>query len=183
MTTGSGGSSDDQQTASADFVAQRLLAFARTLTSDAMSTPTNDEVSAFLELIPQLVGQIDRNVLQGLIALQTSAAGQKRPGIVTGHVLIGEGWAPGVEPPDPRGFFTASFKAHGDPYIHVRPVATSAETTVSGRLMEGSMIMDHPGDWSHFTVAIAKMSGVHLRAVWTQNKGEATRLHHELNPT
>ena len=82
MTTGSGGSSDDQQAASADFVAQRLLVFARTLTSDAMSTPTSDEVSAFLELIPQLVGQIDRKVLQGLIALQTSASGQKRPGIV-----------------------------------------------------------------------------------------------------
>ena len=82
MTTGSGRSSDDQQAASADFIAQRLLAFARTLTSDALSTPTNDEVSAFLELIPQLVGQIDRKVLQGLAALQTSASGQKRPGIV-----------------------------------------------------------------------------------------------------
>ena len=79
MTTGSGGPSDDQQEASADFVAQRLLVFARTLTSDAMSTPTSDEVSAFLELIPQLVGQIDRKVLQGLIGLQTSASGQKRP--------------------------------------------------------------------------------------------------------
>jgi len=82
MTTGSGGSSDDQQAASADFVAESLLVFARRLTVDALSTSTSDEVSAFLELIPQLVGQIDRNILKGLVALQMSASGLNRPGIV-----------------------------------------------------------------------------------------------------
>ena len=104
---------------------------------------------------------------------------------VSGHGLIGEGWAPGVEPPDPRGFFYATFKEHGDPYFHVHIVGTNADETVCGHLMEGSKITGTammPGDASHFTVVIAKVSGVHLRGVWDQKEGQPTTFHHEFVP-
>jgi hypothetical protein len=102
---------------------------------------------------------------------------------VSGHGIIGQGWAPGIEPPDPRGFFYASFKEHGDPYFHIHIVGTNAETTVCGHLMEGSIIQGSPDRRSHFTVVIAKMAGVHLRGVWDQRPGQRTNFHHELTST
>jgi predicted DNA-binding protein with PD1-like motif len=98
---------------------------------------------------------------------------------VSGHGIIGEGWAPGVEPPDPRGFFHLSFKGHGEPYIHVHLVATNSEQTICGHLMEGSAIKGRPGDLSHFTVVIAKMSGVRLQA-FIAREDEKTTWHHTL---
>jgi predicted DNA-binding protein with PD1-like motif len=101
---------------------------------------------------------------------------------VSGHGLIGEGWAPGVEPPDPRGFFYASFKAHGDPYFHIHIVGTNAERTICGHLLEGSRTIGRPGGVSNFTVVIAKVSGVRLRAIWEKNGEEPTTFRHELTP-
>jgi hypothetical protein len=101
---------------------------------------------------------------------------------VSGHGLIGEGWAPGVEPPDPRGFFYASFKAHGDPYFHIHIVGTNAERTICGHLLEGSQTLGRPGGVSNFTVVIAKVSGVRLRAIWEKNGEEPTTFRHELTP-
>jgi predicted DNA-binding protein with PD1-like motif len=102
---------------------------------------------------------------------------------VSGHGLIGEGWAPGVRPPDPRGFFFASFREHGDPYFHVHIVGTNGEETICGHLMEGSKIIGSRQTTSHFTAVIAKVSGVHLRAVWDQRAGHPTSIHHEFVPS
>src|SRR4051794_18828479 len=102
---------------------------------------------------------------------------------VSGHGLIGEGWAPGVTPPDPRGFYVASFKEHGDPYFHVHITGTNAETTACGHLLEGSMILGGEGSPSHFTVVIAKVTGLKLRAVWEETEETGTAFWHELTAT
>jgi hypothetical protein len=45
--------------------------------------------------------------------------------------------------------------------------------------MEGSAIKGRPGDLSHFTVVIAKMSGVRLQA-FIAREDEKTTWHHTL---
>jgi len=98
---------------------------------------------------------------------------------VSGHGLIGEGWAPDAPPPDPRGFFFLSFQEHGDPYFHVHIVGSNANETICGHLMVGSKIIGSPDITSHFTVVIAKVSGVHLRGVWEQSTAGKISFHHE----
>ncbi|UQR61497.1 hypothetical protein LRP30_32400 [Bradyrhizobium sp. C-145] len=72
------------------------------------------------------------------------------------------------------GFGAGGFVGHGDPYFHVHITVSSSSQTVCGHLMEGSPIdeivyngrNDLP---SHFSVAIAKVSGVILRATVEEN--------------
>lgn len=107
---------------------------------------------------------------------------------VSGHGIIGMGWVPDNLPPpqgitgnpNDTGFGAAGFQGHETPYFHVHITVSNAFETVCGHLLEGSHTSTdkknivHAG-LSHFTVAIAKVSGVVLRA--TQDK---TGFYHEL---
>ncbi|MCK1641363.1 DNA-binding protein [Bradyrhizobium sp. 157] len=104
---------------------------------------------------------------------------------VSAHGIIGMGWVPdksitpeSVNKADPgllqeidTGFGVAGFEGHETPYFHVHITVSSASETVCGHLMEGSPISKNTWNGeakvpSHFTVAIAKVSGVILRATW-----------------
>lgn len=107
--------------------------------------------------------------------------------------LIGMGWVPDeslrIPPPEfsrhyaDTGFGSGGFEEHGDPYFKVNITAMGVSgTAVCGHLLQGS----YTGtvNWngtatvpSHFSVAIAKVSGVVLRAVY-----DKTGYYHELVP-
>src|SRR5436189_191475 len=59
---------------------------------------------------------------------------------------------------------------------------TNAEATACGHLLEGSMILGGDGSPSHFTVVIAKVTGLKLRAVWEETEEKGTAFWHELTP-
>ncbi|MGY2843528.1 hypothetical protein ACVIWU_006594 [Bradyrhizobium sp. USDA 4509] len=97
---------------------------------------------------------------------------------VSAHGLIGTGWVPDESvKPSPElvrggghtGFGPAGFAGHKSPYFLVHITVTSPSQTVCGHLLEGSPVSqyanygkdDMPSD---FTVAIAKVSGVVLKA-------------------
>ncbi|MGY4183088.1 putative DNA-binding protein with PD1-like motif [Bradyrhizobium sp. USDA 4518] len=101
---------------------------------------------------------------------------------VSAHGVIGMGWIPDKSVPPPpgisrssydTGFGGAGFEGHETPYFHVHITATSASQTICGHLLEGSHVgRDDKGELharSHFTVAIAKVSGVILRATWDKS--------------
>lgn len=107
---------------------------------------------------------------------------------VSAHGIIGMGWVPDrsvtpewVNKKDPEllreidtGFGAGGFEGHETPYLHVHITVSSASETVCGHLMEGSPISKNTWDGkadvpSHFTVAIAKVSGVILRATWDKS--------------
>ncbi|PJG50351.1 hypothetical protein CVM73_36845 [Bradyrhizobium forestalis] len=114
---------------------------------------------------------------------------------VSAHGIIGMGWAPDksvtppsvVAPPGVTGFGFGGFAGHEAPYCHVHITVSSASQTVCGHLMEGSLLHGIPKEVDpitrrgevpeHFTVAIAKVSGVVLRATW-----DKTGYYHELVP-
>lgn len=104
---------------------------------------------------------------------------------VSAHGIIGMGWAPDksvTAPPElmqrrgpselDTGFGSmAGFVGHQTPYLHCHITVSSASQTVCGHLMEGSLISKNTWNGeaklpSHFSVAIAKVSGVILRATW-----------------
>ncbi|MGY2933008.1 hypothetical protein ACVWZ6_002610 [Bradyrhizobium sp. GM6.1] len=83
--------------------------------------------------------------------------------------ILGMGWIPG-NLPRAGGF---DFQGHGDPYFKINITATNVSETVCGHLLQGSMVgnVNHAGRAdvpSHFTVAIAKVSGVVLRATYDE---------------
>ncbi|OCK53829.1 DUF296 domain-containing protein, partial [Bradyrhizobium sp. LMTR 3] len=106
---------------------------------------------------------------------------------LSAHGIIGMGWVPdkSVLPPafphpEDTGFGPAGFVGHETPYFHVHVTVTSASQTVCGHLLEGSYTgRDEKNivnaSRSHFTVAIAKVSGVILKATW-----DKTGYYHEL---
>lgn len=100
---------------------------------------------------------------------------------VSAHGIIGMGWVPDklVTPPPAlsrggghTGFGAGGFEGHQTPYCHVHITASTASQTVCGHLMEGSHTSSsakHEGEVhpvSHFSVAIAKVSGVILKATF-----------------
>ncbi|PJG50352.1 hypothetical protein CVM73_36850 [Bradyrhizobium forestalis] len=107
--------------------------------------------------------------------------------------IIGMGWLPdeSLRTPPPEflrhyadtGFSCGGFEGHEDPYFKVNITAMG----VSGAAVCGHLLMGSPTglvNWdgkadvpSHFTVAIAKVSGVILRATWDKNG-----YYHELIP-
>lgn len=92
----------------------------------------------------------------------------------TGHGIIGESYAPtlGNEP------FGVGRYVHGEPYLHIHLVVTSAKETVCGHLMEGCPVLTSRGHaHSHFTVAIASVEGMLLRMV---SEGKGKGLYHDL---
>ncbi|MDF0523245.1 DUF296 domain-containing protein [Bradyrhizobium yuanmingense] len=96
---------------------------------------------------------------------------------VSAHGLIGMGWVPGPSVQLPPAFMTeidtgfgaAGFVGHKTPYCHVHITVTNSSETVCGHLMEGSTVCRNSYDGkaevpTHFSVVIAKVSGVILRA-------------------
>ncbi|QQN65409.1 DUF296 domain-containing protein [Bradyrhizobium diazoefficiens] len=104
---------------------------------------------------------------------------------VSAHGIIGMGWVPdkSLTPPPglirssyDTGFGGAGFVGHETPYIHVHITASSSSQTICGHLLEGSHVTSQ-----YFTVAIAKVSGVVLRATW-DNRDYPAGYYHELVP-
>ncbi|MCK1758977.1 DNA-binding protein [Bradyrhizobium sp. 137] len=102
---------------------------------------------------------------------------------VSAHGIIGIGWVPVKSvTPSPAltrggghtGFGAGGWEGHESPYLHVHITVSSASQTVCGHLMEGSLLnlTNHNGKAdvpSHFTVAIAKVSEVILRATFDKS--------------
>ncbi|WP_197424405.1 PCC domain-containing protein [Bradyrhizobium yuanmingense] len=116
---------------------------------------------------------------------------------VTASGIIGTGWVPdkSVTPPAAialegmTGWGFGGFKGHETPYCHVHIVVTNNSETVCGHLLEGSYLHPKPAPDKvdkvsgrgnvpeHFTVAIAKVSGVTLRMV-----ADKAGVYHDLVP-
>lgn len=111
----------------------------------------------------------------------------------TAQGILGLGWIPDESVPRPEilsksksagqtGFGPFGFEGHGTPYFHIHMTVTNGSETVCGHLMEGSPIHGNfdfgAGSIpSHFTVVIARVSGVILNAVW-----DKTGFYHDLVP-
>lgn len=68
--------------------------------------------------------------------------------------------------------WTGSESGSGTPYIHAHCVASNKDYTVCGHLMPGTKVASgDPNKPSHFTVIIAKISGVELQAVYDNQTG------------
>lgn len=102
--------------------------------------------------------------LQGTIGTTVCnlAEGQTPDEVVDGMFPTIEGlW----ETPKDKWPMIGSYKGPGTPYIHAHCVATNKDYTVCGHLMPGTKVASgDPTKPSHFTVIIAKISGVELQA-------------------
>jgi len=132
-------------------------------------------------VVLSITGTLDRAVLQRFPEKESTDVPigvMEIPGPLeaTGHGIIGETYAPslGQEP------FGMSQLVHGEPYVHVHLVVTSARETVCGHIMEGCRVRSSRHPVSHFTVAIARVSGVLLRMVI---EGKGAGLYHDLIKT
>ncbi len=68
--------------------------------------------------------------------------------------------------------WTGSMGGAGTPYIHAHCVASNKDYTVCGHLMPGTKVASgDPKKPSHFTVIIAKTSGVELQATYDHEIG------------
>lgn len=68
--------------------------------------------------------------------------------------------------------WTGSMGGAGTPYIHAHCVASNKDYTVCGHLMPGTKVASgDPNKPSHFTVIIAKTSGVELQATYDHEIG------------
>lgn len=68
--------------------------------------------------------------------------------------------------------WTGSMGGPGTPYIHAHCVASNKDYTVCGHLMPGTKVASgDPKKPSHFTVIIAKVSGVELQATYDSEIG------------
>lgn len=88
---------------------------------------------------------------------------------VTGHGLIGM----------TRGTGGMGDYRDGDPYVKVHLVVSSADETLCGQLMPGTIVRSHL-DVSHFTVVLAKVENVSLTAAFTETRDGKGRIYHEL---
>ena len=71
-----------------------------------------------------------------------------------------------LESPADKWHMIGSMAGPGTPYIHAHCVATNKDFTVCGHLMPGTKVASgDPSKPSHFTVVIAKVSGVEWQAV------------------
>ena len=94
----------------------------------------------------------------------------------TGAGIIGETYAPSL---GQKPFNTTGRYVHGEPYVHIHLVVTSARETVCGHLMEGCPVRSRNPNFTHFTIVIARTEGVQLRMV-TDEKGFG-RPYHDLS--
>lgn len=131
-------------------------------------------------VVLSITGSLDKATLQRFPE-------KERPGVpvevvevpgpleATGHGIIGKTYAPtlGKEP------FGVGRYVHNEPYLHIHLVVTSARETVCGHLMEGCPVRASHAT-SHFTIAIAKVTGVQLRMV---SEGKGKGLYHDLIKT
>ena len=65
-----------------------------------------------------------------------------------------------------------SMSGHGTPYIHAHCTASNKDYTVCGHLMPGTRVASgDPTKPSHFSVVIAKVTGVELQATFDEEHG------------
>jgi hypothetical protein len=99
--------------------------------------------------------------------------------------ILGTGWNPDHLPAGPdfhrhysdTGFGAGGFEEHGSPYFKINITASNVSETACGHLLQGSLVggvnYDRSGMRddalpSHFTVAIAKVSGAIVRAHFSE---------------
>lgn len=102
--------------------------------------------------------------LQGTIGTTVCnlAEGVDQDEVVDGMFPTIEGY---LENTEQKWHMIGSDAGHGTPYIHAHCVATNKDYTVCGHLMPGTKVASgDPKKPSHFTVIIAKISGVELQA-------------------
>lgn len=102
--------------------------------------------------------------LQGTIGTTVCnlAEGVNQDEVVDGMFPTIEGYLGNTEQ---KWHMIGSAAGHGTPYIHAHCVATNKDYTVCGHLMPGTKVASgDPKKPSHFTVIIAKISGVELQA-------------------
>lgn len=88
---------------------------------------------------------------------------------VTGHGIIGM----------TKGSGGVGEYKDGEPYIHVHMVMTSADETICGHLMPGTLVRSHL-EVSHFTIVLGKCEGVSLTAAFMQTEDGKGRIYHDL---
>jgi len=88
---------------------------------------------------------------------------------VTGNGLIGM----------TRGSGGMGEYVDGEPYVKVHVVVSSADQTLCGQLMAGTIVRSHL-DVSHFTVVLAKVENVSLTAAFKETDDGKGRIYHEL---
>ncbi|WP_417725681.1 PCC domain-containing protein [Salipiger sp.] len=69
----------------------------------------------------------------------------------------------------------------GEPYVHIHVVVTSADETICGHLMPGTLVRSHL-EVSHFTIVLAKAEGVNLKAAFKATEDGKGRIYHDLTP-
>lgn len=67
----------------------------------------------------------------------------------------------------------------GEPYVHIHVVVTSADQTICGHLMPGTLVRSHL-DKTHFTIVLGKAEGVNLTAAFEPTEDGKGRIYHEL---
>lgn len=88
---------------------------------------------------------------------------------LTGHGIIGQTEGSGG---------IGEYK-DGEPYVHIHVVVTSADTTICGHLMPGTLVRSHL-DKTHFTVVLGKAEGVNLKAAFEPTEDGKGRIFHDL---
>ena len=68
----------------------------------------------------------------------------------------------------------------GEPYVHVHITGTTADTTICGHLVPGTLVRSHT-DVTHFTIIIGKVEGVSLTKAMMDDNGKK-RVYHDLKP-
>lgn len=140
-------------------------------------------------VILSITGALERARLERFQATYAEAADVPHTEVVeiegpleaSGHGIIGEVYAPefGDKP------FAVGKYIHGEVYMHVHIVVTSAKETICGHLVEGCPVRSkHP--ISHFTIMIAPLEGVSLRLAMdmeAEKTGFARGLFHDLHPS
>lgn len=69
----------------------------------------------------------------------------------------------------------------GEPYVHVHVVVTSADQTICGHLMPGTLVRSHL-EKTHFTIVLGKAEGVSLAAAFEPTEDGKGRIYHDLKP-
>jgi predicted DNA-binding protein with PD1-like motif len=67
----------------------------------------------------------------------------------------------------------------GEPYVHIHVVVTSADTTICGHLMPGTLVRSHL-EKTHFTIVLGKAEGASLTARFAPTEDGKGRIYHDL---
>jgi predicted DNA-binding protein with PD1-like motif len=68
-----------------------------------------------------------------------------------------------------------------EPYVHVHITGTTADETICGHLMPGTLVRSHM-DVTHFTIILGKVEGVSLTKASMDDGHGKKRVYHDLKP-